>query len=76
MIIDEAQHLSKETLQELGKLSECLDAMTSGGFKIVFVGQPEFENMLNSPNLKIINQQISDQTRNYGLDRRRVARIY
>ena len=57
VIIDEAQHLSEETLQELGKLSD-LDPMVSGRFQIVFVGQPEFENMVNSPNLKIINQQI------------------
>jgi type II secretory pathway predicted ATPase ExeA len=57
LIIDEAQHLSKETLQELGKLSD-LDPLVSGRLQIVFVGQPEFKNMFNSPNLKILNQRI------------------
>ena len=57
IIIDEAQHLSKETLQELEKLSD-LVPLASGRLQIVFVGQPEFENILSSPNLKILNQQI------------------
>ena len=57
IIIDEAQHLSIETLQELGKLSD-LGSLASWRLQIVFVGQPEFENILNSPNLKILNQRI------------------
>jgi len=57
VIIDEAQHLAIETLQELGKLSD-LWFLTSWRLQIVFVGQPEFENILNSPSLKILNQRI------------------
>ena len=57
VIIDEAQHLSEETLQELEELSD-LACLVSGRLKIVFVGQPEFINMLNSPNLKTLNQHI------------------
>ena len=57
IIIDEAQHLAIETLQELGKLSD-LGSLASWRLQIVFVGQPEFENILNSPNLKILNQRI------------------
>jgi hypothetical protein len=57
VIIDEAQHLSEETLQELEELSD-LAYLVSGRLKIVFVGQPEFINMLNSPNLKTLNQRI------------------
>jgi type II secretory pathway predicted ATPase ExeA len=57
VIIDEAQHLAIETLQELGKLSD-LGSLASWRLQIVFVGQPEFENILNSPNLKILNQRI------------------
>jgi len=57
VIIDEAQHLSEETLQELEELSD-LACLVSGRLKIVFVGQPEFINMLNSPNLKTLNQRI------------------
>ncbi len=57
VIIDEAQHLAIETLQELGKLSD-LGSLASWRLQIVFVGQPEFENILNSPSLKILNQRI------------------
>jgi type II secretory pathway predicted ATPase ExeA len=57
VIIDEAQHLSIETLQELGKLSD-LWFLTSWRLQIIFVGQPEFENILNSPSLKILNQRM------------------
>jgi general secretion pathway protein A len=57
VIIDEAQHLSKETLQELEQLSD-LGPLASGRLQIVFVGQPELKNMLNSPNLQILNQRI------------------
>ena len=57
VIIDEAQHLAIETLQELGKLSD-LWFLISWRLQIVFVGQPEFKNILNSPSLKIINQRI------------------
>jgi type II secretory pathway predicted ATPase ExeA len=57
IIIDEAQHLAIETLQELGKLSDLLP-LVSGRLQIVFVGQPEFENILSSSNLKILNQRI------------------
>jgi len=57
VIIDEAQHLSKETLQKLGILSD-LGSLVLWRLQIVFVGQPEFENMLSSPNLKILNRRI------------------
>jgi general secretion pathway protein A len=57
VIIDEAQHLTIETLQELEKLSD-LGSLASWRLQIVFVGQPEFENILNSPSLKILNQRI------------------
>ncbi len=57
VIIDEVQHLAIETLQELGKLSD-LWFLTSWRLQIIFVGQPEFINMLNSPNLKTLNQRI------------------
>jgi type II secretory pathway predicted ATPase ExeA len=58
VIIDEAQHLSKETLLQLEKLSD-MEQSVLGRFQIVFVGQPEFENMVKSSSLKILNQRIS-----------------
>jgi hypothetical protein len=57
VIIDEAQLLSTETLQELGKLTD-LGPLVSERLQIVFVGQPEFKNILDSPSLKILNQRI------------------
>ena len=57
VIIDEAQHLAIETLQELGKLTD-LGSLASWRLQIIFVGQPEFKNILNSPNLKSLNQRI------------------
>jgi type II secretory pathway predicted ATPase ExeA len=57
VIIDEAQHLSTETLQELGELPHLIP-LASERLQIVFVGQPEFKNILNSPSLKILNQRI------------------
>ena len=57
VIVDEAQHLSKEILQELGKLSD-LSPLVSQRLQIIFVGQPEFEDTLNSPNMKILTQRI------------------
>ncbi len=57
VIIDEAQNLSKEVMGELGKLSE-LEPQTAMRLQIVFVGQPEFEDKLNSSDLRQLNQRI------------------
>jgi type II secretory pathway predicted ATPase ExeA len=57
VIIDEAQHLAIETLQELGKLTD-LGSLASWRLQIIFVGQPEFKNILYSRNLKSLNQRI------------------
>ncbi|NPU86568.1 MAG: AAA family ATPase [Syntrophaceae bacterium] len=57
VIIDEAQHLATETLQELGKLPN-LEPLASGRLQIVFVGQPEFEDILNTPSLKSLKTNI------------------
>lgn len=57
VIIDEAQHLSQAVLLELERLYH-RGPHVSEWLQMIFVGQPEFENMLNSPGLKIVNQQI------------------
>jgi general secretion pathway protein A len=57
VIIDEAQNLSKEVMEEIGKLSE-LKPQISVRLQIIFVGQPEFEDKLNSPGLKQLYQRI------------------
>jgi len=57
VIIDEAQNLSKEVMGEMGKLSE-LEPQIAVRLQIVFVGQPEFEDILNLPGLRQLNQRI------------------
>lgn len=57
VIIDEAQHLSALILQELAELPQ-LAPLASKRLQIYFVGQPEFDTILTSPGLKILNQLI------------------
>ena len=57
VIIDEAQNLSKEVMGDIGKLSE-LETQIAVRLQIVFVGQPEFEDKLNLPGLRQLNQRI------------------
>ena len=57
VIIDEAHHLAKEVLQELGKLSD-LSSIIPLRLQIILVGQPELKILLNSPELQNLNQQI------------------
>ena len=57
VIIDEAQHLSTLTLQELAELPQ-LAPLASKRLQIYFVGQPEFDTILTSPSLEILNQLI------------------
>ena len=57
VIIDEAQNLSKEVMEEVGKLSE-LEPQIAVRLQIIFVGQPEFEDILNLPGLRQLNQRI------------------
>jgi general secretion pathway protein A len=52
VIIDEAQDLSKEVLGELGMLPKLPT------LQFVFVGQPEFEDKLNSQGLRQLKQRI------------------
>ena len=52
VIIDEAQDLSKEVLGELGMLPKLAT------LQIVFVGQPEFEDKLDSQGLRQLKQRI------------------
>jgi len=52
VIIDEAQDLSKEVMGELGMLPKLAI------LQIIFVGQPEFEDKLNSHGLRQLKQRI------------------
>jgi general secretion pathway protein A len=57
LIIDEAQNLSPEMLEELRILSN-LETEKEKLFQIVLVGQPELREKLNAPNLKQLRQRI------------------
>jgi general secretion pathway protein A len=48
LIIDEAQNLSKDVLEQLRLLSN-LETTTSKLLQIILVGQPELGEMLDSP---------------------------
>lgn len=57
VIIDEAQNLSKDVMEELRMLSN-LETCKTKLLQIVLVGQPELEMKLNSPDLRQLKQRI------------------
>jgi general secretion pathway protein A len=58
LIIDEAQNLDQETLEEVRLLSN-LETDTSKLMQIVLTGQPELLRMLSSPALRQLRQRIA-----------------
>jgi general secretion pathway protein A len=57
LIIDEAQNLSPEMLEEIRLLSN-LETSTSKLIQIMLVGQPELSEMLDRPDLRQLRQRI------------------
>ncbi|MCX5908937.1 MAG: AAA family ATPase, partial [Deltaproteobacteria bacterium] len=57
ILIDEAQNLSKEVLEDLRMLSN-LETPNFKLIQIVFLGQPEFDGKLNSPDMRQLKQRI------------------
>jgi general secretion pathway protein A len=57
LIIDEAQNLSPEMLEEVRLLSN-LETPTSKLLQIMLVGQPELNDMLDQPELRQLRQRI------------------
>lgn len=82
LVIDEAQNLSGDVLEQIRLLSN-LETETHKLIQIVLVGQPELERQLNDPSLRQLNQRIavryrltpltSQETRSYILHRLKVA---
>jgi len=82
VIIDEAQNLNKDVLEQLRLLSN-LETTTSKLLQIVLVGQPELSEMLDSQELRQLGQRISlschlvpltyEETREYVQHRIQVA---
>lgn len=61
LIVDEAQNMPIETLENLRMLSN-LETAKEKLIQIVLVGQPEFDEILNRPDLKQLQQRISVRT--------------
>jgi general secretion pathway protein A len=82
LIVDEAQNLSTETLEQLRLLSN-LETETSKLLQIVLLGQPELDQKLSAKDLRQLRQRISvwwhlgpldaAETREYVRHRLRVA---
>ncbi len=62
IIVDEAQNLPVETLEELRLLSN-LETSREKLLQIVLVGQPELEEKLTRPELRQLNQRITTRVR-------------
>lgn len=58
LVIDEAQNLAAEVLEEIRLLSN-LETETDKLIQIVLVGQPELAGLLDQPNLRQLNQRIT-----------------
>lgn len=58
LIIDEAQNLPRETLEQIRMLSN-LETATEKLLQIVLLGQPEFLEMLAAPSLRQLNERIT-----------------
>lgn len=69
IIIDEAQNMPTETLENLRMLSN-LETSTDKLIQIVFVGQQEFDALLNKQELRQLKQRIAIRTSIQPLSRR------
>lgn len=61
LIVDEAQNMPVETVENLRMLSN-LETSTDKLLQIVLIGQPEFEQMLNLNKLRQLKQRIAVRT--------------
>jgi general secretion pathway protein A len=62
LIIDEAQNMPIETLEHIRMFSN-LETSRDKLIQIILVGQPEFESMLNLPELRQLKQRIAIHSR-------------
>lgn len=67
LVVDEAQHLEPEVLEEIRLLTN-LETPQQKLFQIVLVGQPELEQKLDSANLRQLKQRIALRCRLEPLD--------
>ncbi len=82
LIVDEAQNLSDEVLEEIRLLTN-LETFTEKLLQIVLVGQPELEEKLRQPHLRQLRQRLTlrakthpltlEETQSYVVQRLRIA---
>jgi general secretion pathway protein A len=82
LIVDEAQNLSEEVLEEIRMMTN-LETFTEKLLQIVLVGQPELEQKLKQPQLRQLRQRLTlrakthplslEETRAYVVQRLRIA---
>ena len=82
LIVDEAQNLSPQMLEEIRLLTN-LETSTEKLLQIVLAGQPELEVKLNQPQMRQLRQRITlraktlpltlEETRGYIAERLRIA---
>jgi general secretion pathway protein A len=82
LIVDEAQNLSDELLEEIRMLTN-LETFTEKLLQVILVGQPELEQRLKQPQLRQLRQRLtlrakthplsSDETKAYVTQRLRIA---
>jgi len=72
LIVDEAQNLSEQVLEEIRLLTN-LETATEKLLQIVLSGQPELEQKLNQPGLRQLRQRITLRCRTYPLSMEETA---
>lgn len=68
LIVDEAQNLSEEVLEEIRMLTN-LETFTEKLIQIVLVGQPELEQKLKQPQLRQLRQRLTLRAKTHPLSR-------
>ncbi|MGA9543846.1 MAG: AAA family ATPase [Candidatus Sulfotelmatobacter sp.] len=66
LIVDEAQNLSDELLEEIRLLTN-LETFTEKLLQVVLVGQPELEQKLKKPHLRQLRQRLTIRAKTYPL---------
>ncbi len=66
LIVDEAQNLTDEVLEEIRMLTN-LETFTEKLLQIVLVGQPELEHRLKQPQLRQLRQRLTLRARTHAL---------
>jgi type II secretory pathway predicted ATPase ExeA len=66
LIVDEAQNLSDDLLEEIRLLTN-LETFTEKLLQVVLVGQPELEQKIKQPNLRQLRQRLTMRAKTYPL---------